>query len=79
MTHWIDTENGVLRIPKEDSSKNRDNWVVGLCEQTSEMLARWLDQRETYDKYADTDAIWLTREGNPYQSFRRHRRWEDVD
>lgn len=68
VTRWVDTENGVLRIPKEDSSKNRDNWVVGLRDQTSDMLERWLDQRETYDKYKDTDKIWLTREGNAYQS-----------
>ena len=67
-TTWIDTENEVLRIPKEDSSKNTNNWVVGLQEQTAEMLGRWLEQRQTKQKYDDTDALWLTREGNPYQS-----------
>ena len=27
---WVDPQNGVLRIPKEESSKNTENWVVGL-------------------------------------------------
>lgn len=65
---WIDLDNGVLRIPKEDSAKNRDNWLVGLRQQTVEYLARWLDQRETYEKYDGSESIWLTRQGNPYTS-----------
>lgn len=67
-TTWVDTENEVLRIPKEESSKNTENWVVGLQEQTVEILDRWLKQRATEEKYDDTDALWLTRQGNPYQS-----------
>lgn len=27
---WVDTENRVLRMPKEESSKNRENWTVAL-------------------------------------------------
>jgi len=65
---WVDTDNGVLRIPKEESSKNRDNWIVGLQEKTATILERWLEERKNYAKYRDTDALWLTREGNPYQS-----------
>jgi integrase len=67
-TTWVDVESGVLRIPKEESSKNSENWVVGLQDQTVEMMGRWLDQRATIDKYDDTDALWLTRQSNPYQS-----------
>ena len=67
-TTWVDVENGVLRIPKEESSKNTENWVVGLQDQTVEMMSRWLDQRATIDKYDDTNALWLTRQSNPYQS-----------
>jgi site-specific recombinase XerD len=63
---WVDIDNSVLRIPKEDSAKNRDHWVVGLQDRTAEMLDRWRDERRTYPMYDDTDAIWLTREGNPY-------------
>ena len=65
---WVDLENGVLRIPKEESSKNRDNWIVGLREQTTKALARWLNERENYPYYSDSENIWLTREGNPYNS-----------
>lgn len=65
---WVDLNNGVLRIPKEDSSKNTDNWVVGLKDRTTEMLGRWIEERDTYNKYDDTDTLWLTREGNPYST-----------
>ncbi|PSQ17288.1 integrase [Halobacteriales archaeon QS_8_69_26] len=68
VTSWVDTGNGVLRIPKDQSSKNRDNWVVGLRKRTVESLGRWLSEREAYAKYDGTDALWLTREGNPYGS-----------
>lgn len=65
---WVDTANGVLRIPKEDSSKNTDNWIVGIREQTADYLRRWLDERDTRQKYDDRDALWLTRSQNPYSS-----------
>ena len=68
VTSWVDTENAVLRIPKGDSSKNRDNWTVGLTERTAAALDRWLDEREMYDQYEDTDDLWLTRQANSYNS-----------
>ncbi|ADD04053.1 XerC/D-like integrase [Natrialba magadii ATCC 43099] len=67
-TSWVDVDNGVLRIPKEESSKNAEHWIVSLQTQTVEMLDRWLTQRATIEKYDDTDALWLTRRSNPYQS-----------
>lgn len=67
-TNWIDTENAVLRIPKEEASKGAENWTVALQYRTVEKLDRWLKQRKTIDKYDETDALWLTREANPYQS-----------
>lgn len=63
---WVDPDNGVLRIPKEESSKNRDHWVVGLRDRSVDALARWLQQRSNYEMYDETEAIWLTREANPY-------------
>ncbi len=66
--HWVDTENGVLRIPREDSSKNQDNWHVALQDRTTRFLKKWLEERKQYDKYQDSDKIWLTRFGNPYQT-----------
>jgi len=63
---WVDIDNGVLRIPKEESSKNREHWVVGLRDRTAEILSRWCQERRAYPEYDDTEAIWLTRENNPY-------------
>ena len=65
---WIDVENAVLRIPKQQSSKNRENWTVSLRTETANALSRWLQERDTRPKYDDTDAIWLTRYANPYSS-----------
>lgn len=63
---WIDTDNSVLRIPKEDSAKNTDHWIVGLRDRTADMLQNWCEERRAYPEYDDTDAIWLTREQNPW-------------
>lgn len=65
---WIDLENEVLRIPKEESSKNTDNWVVALSTRTVNALDKWLDERSNYPTYDGREEIWLTREGNPYKS-----------
>ncbi|SDM38894.1 Site-specific recombinase XerD [Halogranum gelatinilyticum] len=65
---WVDVENSVLRIPKEDSAKNDGNWVVALSDRTTDALERWMNEREQYEQYDDADELWLTREGNPYQT-----------
>lgn len=65
-TYWVDVENAALRIPEQDSSKNKDNWTVSLTQETTEYLARWLEERKMYDKYENTDQLWLTRHSNPY-------------
>ena len=69
---WVDTQNAVLRIPREESSKNRENWIVALKEETASILKRWLDERGTREKYDGRDALWLTMYGNRYNkdSFR---------
>lgn len=67
-TRWVDVDNRVLRIPKEDSSKNEDNWIVSITDRTTSVLSRWLTERCQYEKYDDMDSLWLTRDGNPYQS-----------
>lgn len=63
---WVDTDNSVLRIPKEDSAKNTDHWIVGLRDRTAEILQNWCEQRRAYPEYDDSDAIWLTRKKNPW-------------
>ena len=67
-TRWVDVENGVLRIPRKESSKNEENWIVGLSDRTATSLGRWLEQRRNYEEYDDTDALWLSQRGNPYNS-----------
>jgi len=67
-TRWVDLQNGVLRIPKEDSSKNVGNWTVSLKDETVAYLERWLEERDRYNRYEDTDALWLTARGNRYGS-----------
>jgi site-specific recombinase XerD len=67
-TKWLDLSNNRLLIPKEDSSKNTDNWIVPLRERTTTALERWLEERDLYDKYDEEDSLWLTRENNPYKA-----------
>lgn len=61
-------ENEVLRIPKEESSKNRENWIVSITGRTASALERWLKERDRYGRYEGTDKLWLTTHGNPYGS-----------
>ena len=63
---WLDLENEMLRIPKDDSTKNTDNWHVALSTRTANILRNWMSERENYDRYNGRDAIWLTQYGNPY-------------
>jgi len=70
---WVDLDNGVLRIPEEESSKSRENWVVALKPETVSILKKWLEERSTISKYDGRDALWLTQQANRYNkdSFRR--------
>ncbi len=70
---WFDEQNGVLRIPREESSKNRENWVVPLKSETTSIVKRWVDERSRIERYDGRDALWLTKYGNRYDkdSFRR--------
>lgn len=75
---WLDTENTALRIPKEDSVKNTDNWHVSLLPKTVFFLERWLKERERREKYDNSDLLWLTRHGNPYGSKSLNRIFRDI-
>lgn len=65
---WVDLKKGALRIPFGQSTKSADNWAMALTDETTTYLARWLEERELYEKYDDTDRLWLTRHANPYSS-----------
>jgi integrase len=51
---WIDLENSLLRIPREDSSKNTENWTVSLLERTTNILKKWIEERKQYPKRTQT-------------------------
>jgi len=70
---WFDPDNGVLRIPEEESSKSRENWIVALKPETTSILKKWMQERSTISKYNGRDALWLTQKANRYgkDSFRR--------
>lgn len=38
---WCEPENGLLRIPREDSAKNEGDWTVGITDRTATALERW--------------------------------------
>jgi len=76
--NWVDVENSVLRIPKEESSKNQENWTVALSDRTATALDNWLTERPYYDKYDGTDALWLSRAGTPYTSHSLGRMLRDL-
>jgi len=65
---WVDLNNAVLKIPAEESSKNKDNWECVLSSNAKRALERWLDERSTYEKYNFSNALWLNKEGNRYSS-----------
>lgn len=67
-TTWVDVENALLRIPAEDAAKTDEHGVVSLQQRTADVLARWIEERGLYDKYNETEHLWLTRQHNPYAS-----------
>lgn len=66
--NWFDLENNLMIVPAEESTKNRENWECWLSEKTANAISRWLEERKRYSEYRDTQKVWLTRNGNPYQS-----------
>lgn len=67
-TSWfeVDQEKPKIEIPGERGTKNTETAKIPLSEKTGNAVAQWLEEREAYPKYDDTDKTWLTREGNPY-------------
>jgi len=61
-------QNEMLRISKGDSTKNTNNWHVSLSDRTVNIFRKWVTERDQYDQYDDTNALWLTKYGNPYGS-----------
>ena len=60
---WVDVDNQVLRIPKEESNKSAENWVVGVTERTAKALDRWLDEREMYENRERRNSVSFDQNG----------------
>jgi integrase len=67
-TGWIDHSNQMLKIPIDESSKNRNYWSVVLTDKAYDTLSKWLEERGEDETYDGTDRIWLTGDENPFES-----------
>lgn len=67
-TYWVNFEENTLDIPKEESTKNAENWKCVLSEKSMRALEKWCDERASYAKYDGRDDLWLNKRGNPYNS-----------
>jgi len=67
-TQWVDIDNELLRIPREESSKNERDWRTSLTQRSAHALDEWMDVRDETEKYDGTDALWLTRVNTRYCS-----------
>jgi integrase len=65
---WVNTDSNEIVIPARESTKNDQPWECKISNKTARALDAWLDERRQYEKYQNTDALWLTKRGNPYGS-----------
>ena len=65
---WVNFEDNTLDIPREESSKNDNNWKCVLSNKSFRALQTWLEERSSYEKYDGRDELWLNSKGNPYSS-----------
>lgn len=67
-TSWISFGDHELQVPREESTKNEEHWNCSLKRRTTKVLKRWLDERDSYEKYHGEDLLWLTERGTPYNT-----------
>lgn len=63
---WLDLGNDQILIPKNDAVKSEARQSPVIQPETSDILENWLDERESYPEYDDTDVLWLNQSGNPF-------------
>ncbi|MFD1685771.1 hypothetical protein [Halobellus litoreus] len=54
---WVNFEDNTLDIPREESSKNEDNWKCVLSNKSVRALRTWLDERSSYEVYNGRDEL----------------------
>lgn len=64
----IDWRREYLVFEEDDTTKNDEPWENPLSSDTMTLLRKWRDERNSLEKYDETDIVWLTREANPYRS-----------
>lgn len=65
---WLDLQNQKVTIPSSQAIKSDKSWECSLSTKTVNALRKWLRERDSYPKYDGTDQLWLTEQGNPYNS-----------
>lgn len=65
---WVNLHDNTLDIPSDEATKSENDWKCRLSDRSMRALQQWLGEREQYEKYDGTDALWLNRRGNPYKS-----------
>jgi integrase len=67
-TGWLQLQTGEIHVPPSQAVKNDIPWDCALQRDTVLALRKWLAEREERELYDGRDALFLTREGNRYQS-----------
>jgi integrase len=65
---WFIPAENTVRIPLGSSSKNEQFWPLRIHPDTTWMLQNWCEQRATDPSYDETEALFLNRNGNRYES-----------
>jgi len=63
---WLSLSQNQISIPAEGSTKNEEAWHCEISSKSKTALKHWLQERQSYHKYDDTDILWLTKYGNQY-------------
>lgn len=66
--HWFYPEDELVRIPADEAVKSDSAWTCGLSHKAAEAVKKWLEERESYTIYRDTELMWLNDSGNPYNN-----------
>jgi len=67
-TGWLRLTDKKVVIPRNEASKEKDPWECVLSSRAVRAVKRWTEERQSYEKYENSDALWLTKYGNPYES-----------
>lgn len=65
---WISLQREEITFPSKEAVKSKSSWTCEISSKSRNALENWLQERQTYDKYNDTDYLWLTKYGNQYGS-----------